>query len=47
MFKFSFDDVASMAREAGFERIQGKGTGVQYFLLATRQVAGTGNRRSH
>jgi len=38
MFKFSFDDVASMARETGFEQIEGKGKGLQYFLLATKPI---------
>ena len=38
MFKFSFDDVASMAREVGFEQIQGKGRGLQYFLLAAKPI---------
>jgi len=37
MFKFGFDEVASMARETGFEQIQGRGKGVQYFLLATKR----------
>lgn len=37
MFKFGFDDVASMARDASFERIQGKGKGLQYFLVATKR----------
>jgi ubiquinone/menaquinone biosynthesis C-methylase UbiE len=37
MFQFSFDEVASMVREAGFEQIHGKGKGLQYFLLATKQ----------
>jgi SAM-dependent methyltransferase len=39
MFKFGFDEVTSMARETGFERIQGKGKGMQYFLLATKPRA--------
>jgi SAM-dependent methyltransferase len=38
MFKFSLDDVASMARETGFEQIEGKGKGLQYFLVATKPV---------
>jgi ubiquinone/menaquinone biosynthesis C-methylase UbiE len=37
MFKFGFDEVASMARQTGFEQIQGRGKGVQYFLLATKR----------
>ncbi len=41
MFKFSFDDVASMAREIGFEQIKGKGKTLQYFLLATKPSHGT------
>jgi len=36
MFKFGFHDVASMAREIGFEEIQGRGKGLQYFLQATK-----------
>lgn len=39
MFKFGFDDVASMARDTGFERIQGNGKGLQFFLLATKPIA--------
>jgi ubiquinone/menaquinone biosynthesis C-methylase UbiE len=38
MFKFGFDDVASMARETGFEQIEGKGKGLQYFLVATKAM---------
>jgi len=36
IFEFGFDDVASMVREAGFERIQGQAKGLQYFLVATK-----------
>jgi len=38
MFKFSFDDVASMAREAGLEQIKGKGKTLQYFLVARKRI---------
>jgi ubiquinone/menaquinone biosynthesis C-methylase UbiE len=38
MFLFSFDDVASMAGQAGFEQMQGKGKGLQYFLLAMKPI---------
>jgi len=38
MFKFSFDDVASMAREAGFEQIEGKGKTLHYFLVARKRI---------
>lgn len=38
MFKFSFDDVASMVTETGFERVQGQGKGLQYFLVATKPM---------
>ena len=37
MFKFGFDEVASMARKTGFEQIQGRGKGMQHFLLATKR----------
>jgi ubiquinone/menaquinone biosynthesis C-methylase UbiE len=37
MFKFGFDDAASMAREAGFEEIEAGGNGLQYFLRATKR----------
>jgi len=37
MFKSGFDGVASMARQAGFEQIQGRGRGLLVFLLATRR----------
>jgi ubiquinone/menaquinone biosynthesis C-methylase UbiE len=36
MFEFGFDDVASIAREVGFEQIQGQAKGLQYFLVATK-----------
>lgn len=36
MFEFGFDDVASMARETGFEQIQGQAKGLQYFLVAVK-----------
>ncbi len=36
MFEFGFDEVACMARETGFERIQGQHKGLQYFLVATK-----------
>lgn len=42
MFQFSFDDVASMVRQAGFEQIQGKGKGLQYFLVAAKRGGETG-----
>jgi ubiquinone/menaquinone biosynthesis C-methylase UbiE len=38
MFRFSFNDVASMARETGFQQIERKGKGWQYLLLATKQA---------
>ena len=38
MFEFDFDDVASMARQAGFGQIQGQAKGLQYFLVATKLV---------
>lgn len=36
MFKFGFGDVASMAREVGFEHVEGRENGVQYFLRAVK-----------
>jgi len=38
MFEFDFDNVASMARETGFEQIQGQAKGLQYFLVATKPI---------
>ena len=37
MFKFGFEDVASIARDTGFEQVQGREKGPQYFLLATKR----------
>jgi len=38
MFEFDFDNVASMARETGFEQIQGQAKGLQYFLVAAKPI---------
>lgn len=41
MFKFGFGDVASMAREVGFEQIQGQSKGLQYFFVAGKRGSET------
>jgi len=37
MFKFTFDEVASLLREAGFYEIKGKGKGVELFVQALKR----------
>jgi ubiquinone/menaquinone biosynthesis C-methylase UbiE len=36
MFRFGFEEVASLLREAGFDEIEGKGKGLVMFIQATR-----------
>ena len=37
MFKFTFDEVASLLREAGFDEIKGKGKGVEFCVKALKR----------
>jgi demethylmenaquinone methyltransferase/2-methoxy-6-polyprenyl-1,4-benzoquinol methylase len=37
MFKFTFDEVADLLREAGFDEIKGKKNGLQFFVQALKQ----------
>lgn len=36
MFEFTFEQVADLLREAGFDEIEGQGRGLQWFVRATR-----------
>ncbi len=37
MFKFTFDEVAALLREAGFAEIKGDGRGLQWFVQALKR----------
>ena len=37
MFKFTFDQVADLLREAGFDEIKGKARGLQFFVQAVKR----------
>jgi ubiquinone/menaquinone biosynthesis C-methylase UbiE len=37
MFRFGTDDVAAMLDEAGFDQVQARGKGVQYFMHASKR----------
>ena len=37
MFKFTFDEVAGLLREAGFDEIKGKGRGLELFVKALKR----------
>ena len=37
MFKFTFDQVADLLREAGFDEIKGKARGLQFFVRAVKR----------
>jgi ubiquinone/menaquinone biosynthesis C-methylase UbiE len=37
MFKFTFDEVADLLREAGFDEIKGKGRGLELFVQALKR----------
>jgi len=38
MFKFTFDQVAGLLKEAGFDEIKGKKSGLQFFVQALKRV---------
>jgi ubiquinone/menaquinone biosynthesis C-methylase UbiE len=38
MFKFTFDEVAGLLREAGFDEIKGKARGLQFLIQALKRV---------
>jgi hypothetical protein len=37
MFKFTFDEAADLSREAGFDEINGKARGLQFFVRAVKR----------
>jgi len=37
MFKFTFEEVADLLREVGFDEIKGAGTGPQLFVQALKR----------
>ena len=37
MFKFTFEEVADLLREAGFDEIKGKGQGLEFFVQALKR----------
>jgi hypothetical protein len=37
MFKFTFDEIADLLREAGFAEIKGDGRGRQWFVQALKR----------
>lgn len=37
MFKFTFEEVAALLREAGFDEVKGKGKGQQFFVQALKR----------
>jgi len=40
MFKFTFEEVADLLREAGFDEIKGQGKGLQLFVQASKPSGG-------
>jgi hypothetical protein len=37
MFKFTFDQAADLLKEAGFDEINGKASGLQFFVQAVKR----------